>query len=164
MMIDTLKDAQVAWKHTIENDGGHCPCCDRWGKIYGYSITKANTKALLWLCVKQKDCNGYVNVRNNVPDYVLRSTLSTLSWWGLVERPIVDASDLDEKKNKHDGYWRVTELGKQFARGLIQMPKRVFIYNNMLQGVSTQTVYIKDCVEGFNYEEMMQTIFTEEVA
>jgi hypothetical protein len=94
---DTLKDAQVAWKHTIENDGGRCPCCGKWGKIYAYGISKVNAKALLWLCLKQKETTDYIDVRNNVPDYVLRSTLATLFWWKLIEQPTQDfeTSDLD---------------------------------------------------------------------
>jgi len=170
MFKDTLKDAQVAWKHTIENDGGRCPCCGKWGKIYAYGISKVNAKALLWLCLQQKETDKYIDVRNNVPDYVLRSTLSTLHWWGLIQQAPqnYDASYLGNKRNKnkkHEGLWRATALGEQFAYGLIQLPKQVFIYDNTLQGVSTKTVYIRDCLDkNFNYEEMMKTIFAEEVA
>ena len=33
-MMKTLQDSRDDWASAIQGDGGYCPCCDRWGKIY----------------------------------------------------------------------------------------------------------------------------------
>jgi hypothetical protein len=38
------------WRHTIDDEGGHCPVCDRWGRVYARGINNTMASALIWLC------------------------------------------------------------------------------------------------------------------
>ena len=44
-----LAQLKTNWRATIEGDGGHCPCCNKWGKISPFTITETHALALLWL-------------------------------------------------------------------------------------------------------------------
>ena len=44
---ELLEQLRAAWRSTIEEDGGHCPCCDRWGKIYSRTLNKTMAKSLV---------------------------------------------------------------------------------------------------------------------
>ena len=58
--------------------------------------------------------------------------------------------------------WRATPLGLQFASGKTSVPKKVFTYNNVVEGHSPEKVFIQDCgAEVFDYTDVMQTQFKE---
>ena len=66
------------------------------------------------------------------------------------------------QEKKFSGYWRVTSKGMQFARGFLQVPKYVYIYDNKYMDSSTETVYSRDCFgEDFNYDEIMSTTWAD---
>ena len=44
-----LQQQRDAWRHTIEGEGGHCPVCARWGRIYGRGLNETMARALIWL-------------------------------------------------------------------------------------------------------------------
>jgi hypothetical protein len=48
-LFDGIAVARSAWKQTIKSDGGHCPVCDRWGRVYSRRINKTMMKSLIWL-------------------------------------------------------------------------------------------------------------------
>lgn len=145
------------WQKTIKNEGGHCPTCDRWGRIYGRNINKTMATSLLWLTQAPADKDGWVDVPTRAPRWLVRSNqLPTLKWWGLVERKPVDA----KSKNKHSGMWRVTDKGKDFALGTAFIPKTVFTYNDTVQFVSPEHVQMKDCFKDyFDYKELMNSYY-----
>ena len=129
------------WRLTIEGDGGHCPVCDRWGKIYGRAINETMAKSLIWLVGAQKNESGWVDVPATAPRWLVQSNqLPTLKWWGLVERLPNDA----ESKNKHSGLWRPTALGYDFVNAGARVPKKVFTYNDNVEGHSTETVSLPE--------------------
>ena len=37
-----LAKLKADWRVTIEGDGGHCPCCGKWGKISPFTITETH--------------------------------------------------------------------------------------------------------------------------
>lgn len=154
---DDLTTLRKSWKETIEHDGGHCPVCDRWGKVYARGINATMAQSLVWLSQAHKDEHGWVDVPNTAPRWLVRSNqLPTLKWWKLVER----RANTEESANKYSGMWRVTELGSQFVSGAVSVPKRVFTYNNVVEGFSEEHVFIRDCgFVLFNYPDVMQTQF-----
>ena len=156
---EDLHTLRLAWKETIEHDGGHCPVCDRWGKIYGRAINVTMAQSLLWLARAMPEGSDWVDVPNSAPRWLVRSNqLPTLKWWGLVER----RANTEDSPNKYSGMWRVTSLGLQFASGQTSVPKKVFTYNNVVEGFSQEHVYIKDCgADVFDYQDVMQTQFKE---
>lgn len=46
----TLEQAGHIWYNIIKSDGGHCPVCDRWGKLYKRGISANMARQLVWLC------------------------------------------------------------------------------------------------------------------
>jgi hypothetical protein len=156
-MIDKLKDE---WRNTIENEGGHCPVCDRWGKIYSRSINKSMAKSLIWLCNAKSDDLGWVDVPNTGPQWVVRTNqLPTLRWWGLVERKPND----DDDKRKYSGFWKVTQHGMDFVYKNTRVPKKVFTYSGEVEAQSVETVSIEECFkELFDYQDVMNTYFKKD--
>lgn len=156
--MDTLSQARVAWQDTITGKGGYCPCCDRWGKVYRYKISESNAKALIWMSrATPTILNMWLDMPRQAPKWVVATnSFSLMEWWKLIDRRPMEIDD--QKQKKFSGHWRVTNLGREFVAGNLQLPKYVYIYNDRLQGVSTETITIKDCFgEDFNYEEMMST-------
>jgi hypothetical protein len=151
-MLARLRDV---WRGVIESSGGHCPVCDRWGKIYARPINRTMARSLIWLCYAEVDGDGWVDVPNKAPRWVVQSNqLPTLRWWGLVERKDNDG----ETKTKHSGLWRPTDKGLNFVHHGLRIPKQVFTYNDTVQGYSTEEVTIKDCfTDNFDYNATMNT-------
>jgi hypothetical protein len=164
----TITDARGEWDLTIRDKGGYCPCCDRWGKVYRYGISHAMTKALLWMASSHGE--NWIDMPKQAPrDLIQTYTFATLKWWRLIERLHIEKEVKVEKNDegeqvlvyadsetKSSGLWRVTPIGMMFAKGQVQVPQYVYLYNDTLKDVSTETVYIKDCVgKKFNYSEIM---------
>ena len=147
-----LAELRALWRTAIEDEGGHCPCCDRWGKIYPRSLNETMARSLVWLA--HHSTNGdWVDVPKRAPRWLVRSNqLPTLRWWGLVER-----LDTEDKTKKHSGLWRATQRGILFAQNRLQVPKKVYTYNAEVEGFSEELVTIKDCVERFDYSAVMES-------
>jgi hypothetical protein len=156
-----LNNLKQQWRNTIEHEGGYCPCCLRWGKVYGRPLNETMARSLIWLCFSEKELDGWTNVAQNAPRWIVRSNqLSTLSWWGLVERLTIEDKN---KKTKFTGKWRATHLGFEFIHEQIEIPQKVFTYNDTVEGVSEKTIKISDCFgEIFDYQEIMKTKFVNE--
>jgi len=152
--LDQLKKN---WRDTIENDGGHCPCCGKWGKISPFPMTEIMALGLLWLSKATADADGWVDVPNTAPRWMLRGkTYTTMHRWGLIEK----ADRHEDQTKKSDGLWRVTVKGLHFLCGTTSIPKKVFIYNNTIEGWSDETVYFRDCFgKHFDYEAVMAENF-----
>jgi len=154
--MSDLKQHRDAWRHTIEGEGGYCPVCSRWGKIYGRGLNETMARSLIWLASMPLE-NGWVNVPAKAPRWVVRSNqLPTLKWWGLVERHPSDP----KSKIKYSGLWKATDLGYDFVNARERVPKKVFTYNDEVEGHSTETVSIDQCFKyHFDYQEVMTTHF-----
>ena len=152
--MDNKEALRDAWGRTIANDGGHCPVCDRWGKIYLRNINVTMAQGLMWLCRQTGDADGWINVPVVGPQWLVRSNqLATLHWWNLVERKSKD----ETHKAKFSGIWRPTALGKNFTAGLVRVQKSVYTYNNMVMRHSTEEVLISECLkEVFDYDQVMR--------
>lgn len=150
------EELRQKWRRTIEGDGGHCPVCDRWGRIYARGINKTMAQSLMWLCKAIKDDDGWVDVPTSAPRWLVRSNqLSTLRWWLLVER-----KGNDDPKNKHSGMWKATKLGEEFVYGIKKIPEKVYTYNGEVEVVSQNSIHISECFkEYFDYEKIMNEYF-----
>lgn len=149
--MKTLREAKKEWIEVVKGEGGNCPCCERWGKIYSRAINNNMIKSLIWLNSMNTE---WVDVPNKAPKWLLRSNqLPTLRWWGLVER----ATKTDMTKN-HSGNWKITEKGTAFLHFGLSVPKLAFTYNGEVVGFSDETVVATDCMkDGFDYAQVMNT-------
>lgn len=152
-MEDILGKLRTIWRGTIESGGGHCPVCDRWGRVYSRPINRTMAKSLVWLAHAKPDAQGWVDVPSTAPRWVVQSNqLPTLRWWGFIERKANDSNS----KTKHLGLWRMTPAGVDFVRHGARAPKSVFTYNGAVQGYSTETVVLRDCfLDNFDYNGTM---------
>jgi hypothetical protein len=80
-------DQDLAWleyRDVLENGGGNCPCCQRWGKINGYQITSTQVRGMIWMFQNFFE-DEWVDL-GKAPKWVLRSkSMATLHHWGLLE-------------------------------------------------------------------------------
>ena len=157
----TVDVARSIWQHTIEEKGGHCPVCERWGKVYSRAINSTMAHSLIWLCSAPANEDGWVDVPNHAPRAVIRSNqLPTLAWWDLVER-----LENKDSKQKHSGMWRPTQKGFDFVHKGIQVPKTVYTYNNNVEAFGVVQIKIEDCFkEQFDYQQIMNDCFPRRIA
>lgn len=153
--MEILQALRDIWRKKIEAKGGHCPVCDRWGRIYGRKINRTMAKSLVWICQAEADDDGWIDVPAQGPRWLVQSNqLPTLKWWGLVER----RSNEGKNKTKHSGLWRPTAMGLDFVNSGIRIPEQVFTYNDEVQGYGTATVTLRDCFkDNFDYNDTMNT-------
>ena len=145
------------WRNTIESDGGYCPVCDRWGKINKVKLTSGMARSLAWLVSKSADAeNGWVNTRNDVPMFMLRSnSIGHLKYWGLVQ-----SREPESSKVKTSGVWRATLDGHDFVHSRLSVPSHMFVYNDAVVRMGLDYVSIADCfAEDFDYREVMNSYF-----
>ena len=145
-MSETIQEARA--RLLIEREkgvGGTCPCCDQRVKLYGWTLLSSMVVALAYLVkVSGVDRRPVHMNSDSVPTYVKGArSFPKLVHWGLIEPG-------------ERGFWRPTELADQFLRGEVQVPRRVFIYNNTRVGVSDNLCDVNDAIgERFDYEEMV---------
>lgn len=149
--LDVLREQ---WRDTVRKDGGHCPCCDRWGKVYKRNINETMARSVIWLAGAPCGAEGWVDVPSNAPRWLVRSNqLATLRWWGLVERR--EPSEGEDKK--YSGMWRCTELGKQWIAGNAKVHQSVWTYAGEVESLDGPMVSVSDCLgQHFSYQETME--------
>jgi len=155
MSNEIMGRLRAIWRGTIESGGGHCPVCDRWGRVYSRPINRTMARSLMWLAYTKHDTYAWVDVANTAPRWVVQSNqLSTLRWWGLIERKPNEGGN----NTKHSGVWRLTDKGFDFVHHSVPIPKHVFTYNDTVQGYGIGTVTFKDCfIDNFDYNAIMSS-------
>jgi len=140
------------WRATIEDKGGHCPCCGRWGRVYKRPLNETMARSLIWLCDSSVE-DAWVDVPATAPRWLVQSNqLPTLRWWGLVVR----CNDNVSEDKKHSGMWKPTELGRLFRSGKSAVQKYVYTYNGAFEKFGGPDVLISDCFgDSFSYKEIM---------
>lgn len=161
MLSEALRSFRKHWREMAEKDGGRCPVCDRWGKVYARMLNETMAKSLIWLCREQlRTGNKWIDVPNTGPRCVIRTNqLPVLTSWGLVERC---GKDEAEGGARYSGLWRPTSKGWDFYHGVIKVPKKAFAYNNKIEGYSKEVVSIDQCFgTHFDYKEVMAGRFDD---
>ena len=147
--MKTLEDAKADWLYAINGDGGDCPCCDRWGKIYPRHFNSSMARALIWLVGRGP---RWTDVPNTAPKWLTRTNqLPTVRWWGLVVR-----RESEDPAVKHSGMWRPTRRGIDFAHGRINVPQKVYTYNAQVLRFGEKYIRIDQASKTtFDYEQVM---------
>jgi hypothetical protein len=152
----TLNEARGVWGSVIKSDGGHCPVCDRWGKLYRRGISAAMARQLIWLCLQPPREDGWIDVQRTAPVWLLRSPqLGTLRHWSMV----VDAP-VSGVKSRSAGLWKPTPIGLKFAYKQLTVPKYKYVYNDTVFDTEGPDIGILDSIgEHFSYEELMNASY-----
>jgi len=155
-MTITLAEAREEWfRRTIMEEGGHCPCCDRWGKQYRRGINKTMAYNIGWLAGMGSPGGEWIDVPRRGPRFVVASNqLPTMRWWDLCER---NDSTAEEEDKKHSGFWRITELGALWAANRVRVPKYVWTYDGEVKHIEGPNILISEVIENFSFTEIMNT-------
>lgn len=162
----TLEEAK-AWLRTRFFEGAECPCCAQNVKLYKRALHGGMAASLIAFAkVTQATTpkDGWLKVPD---DFVQTTKLVTvlgnreynkLRYWGLLEGQ--GPEQALESDAPYSGMWRITELGFQFVRGEVKLPKNVFVYNKQQlkppAGTVVEEIDIKQALgQKFNYDELM---------
>jgi len=156
----TLAEArEQLFKEAATKDGGICPCCDRFTKIYNRKFNKAMAFSLCWL-YRENIHRGQVwaSIGDKAPRKVVRNggSLATCAWWGLVRQRTSDSNP--EKRTS--GLWQITEQGIQFVECRITIPSHATTYNaQVIEFNHKQKISIAQALgRPFHYTELMEAL------
>jgi hypothetical protein len=137
-------------------DGVDCPCCTRFVKVYRRKLNSAMAQSLIILH-NYHARNGW-DVWCHLQHYMLNQDqyvgqFPLLRHWGLTE----EQEGKREDGNPRTGFYRITEYGRAFARGEVDAPGAVFIFNNKVLSMDEEerTTIHTALGDKFNYAELM---------
>lgn len=165
----TQLDEARGWLRTHAAAGVFCPCCQQFVKIYRRKITSSMAYALLLIARHYKDRPlGEMGEWLHVPEYLSAQSKfgapvrggdwAKLRWWGLIEAAMdVEPSERRSDGSARVGHYRLTPLGRAWARGECAVPRIALIFNQRLARLDdTETVTIREALKDkFNYAELM---------
>lgn len=145
-----LKKLQDDWDATISGEGGCCPVCGKFGKVYKYRLSQALALALKWIADNGMD-DGWIDVQAKAPRWVMRSkTYPLLVHWGFIEA-----------QNARSGIWRVTDLGRDFLAGFEVAPSAVYVYDNKVMALDAENTTFRGCFGvRFDFDALMSDRFS----
>lgn len=129
--------------------GARCPCCSQMAKVYRRTINTGMARSLIAMYLHGQDRQSWVHL----PTVIGRRSAEEgkLRYWKLVEERPGTRDD-----GGHAGFWRLTDLGRQFVAGQVTVPKYARVYNGKLLGLDGPQISIRDALgERFNYDELM---------
>lgn len=146
---DPVHRLRDEWAETISGEGGHCPVCDKFGKVYKYKLSQALALALKWIA-EHGDEEGWVDVQQRGPRWMLRSkTYPLLTHWGFLE-----------SKGSRSGVWRPTPHGLAFIEGTLLAPSAVYVYDNSKWGSDSESIAFRGCFGvKFDFDALMSDQF-----
>lgn len=156
--------------------GAECPCCRQRVQVYRRTITAGMALALLAFLRadgrrRQTEpaggdaFDGFLHAEETFKNAVLlprsaRGDFTKLRYWGLIE----GAEGEREDGSRRNGYWRLTDRGRAFARGELAVPKYVYLYNDAQYAAEAVgadpdqgEVTVRDALgRRFNYDEVVR--------
>ena len=127
----SVEDART-WVRTQLMTGAPCPCCDQLARISKRSLTHSMIRVLLtMLRTAGTEFTSLPALKAKMTaagEKDLGRDEAMLAYWGLIEEATTKRPDGGRR-----GYWRVTDIGAQFARNQIALPSTVYTYNGIAQ-------------------------------
>jgi hypothetical protein len=104
---------------------------------------------------KHTKAGQWVHLFTFVKDHDLTTDIPLLRHWGLIEEGEAERPD----GNPRAGWYIITKAGREFAQGLAQAAKSVFLYDNRLIGKSEDRVDVRQALgKKFDYRELFEAI------
>lgn len=149
MTEPTLAEARKDLRESLD-EGVVCPCCEQTARRYRRTIHASMASALL----NVYRANGVVYAY--VPDSLTHrqnADFAKLAYWGLID---AERETLRDDGSNRTGRWRVTDLGRRWARGETTVPKYALVYNGNVEAHDGPGVRVWDALgSAFDYEKLM---------
>ncbi len=98
-----------------------CPTCHRLMRSYAKTLDLRLIKIFYEIAEVARQHDNYFNPRRVfMDDHHKVTDFQKLHYWGFIE------------KTKKSGLWKMKQKGWQFLKGNIQVPKRVWVFNNQV--------------------------------
>jgi len=135
------------------NEGVKCPCCTQLVKLYQVKINTGMIIVLINMYKLNKRLNKeWVHPIKDLK--TINGDYAKLRFWDLV----VSSSDEPDEDKKANGYWRITEKGKDFVENKIRIYEKVKLYDNKSYGNAGRQVNIYEAIKNkFNFKELMES-------
>lgn len=161
----TLGEAKQ-WLRERFSKGATCPCCNQFVKLYKRSLSKSSAYVLLLMARYYRRIEVKQDEWLHVPSYIaevavgnprraaaVRGDWAKMKFWGLIE----EKPDVRADGSPRVGYWRMTQLGRQFVAREVKVPSHVYIYNGeALHRTVEEQITIDDALTtDFSYAEIM---------
>lgn len=138
-------------------EGTECPVCGQTCRVYRRPLNSTMARGLLWLLTEVRSeihpTRIWVDIRSSAPRWLVAAggEFAKLRHWGLIEQMPYEGTD-----KLASGTWRITEKGLRFALKHFKIPKRVYLFNNTIEGWSEDRVDIQEALgTKFNYAELL---------
>lgn len=152
---ESLASAKGRWQALIEGEGGRCPCCGRWGKVYRRPLNARMAAAMIWLS-QNGGLTDWVHLPTKAPRWITRSyQTANLRWWGLLERK---PNDPEVSDTSTSGLWRLTQKGIDWINGRTTVPKFLWTYDDAVVREDEPLITVQECLtirSSFSYTDMM---------
>jgi hypothetical protein len=157
--METLKEAKSYLKANW-GKGVECPCCGQFVKLYKRTLNSgmAVTLIRIYNLTEHIDLNLPPVIWIDVKDFLRQKRYhnghdwTLLRFWGLLEQQVSE----DNPEQKHSGFWKITEKGKDFVKNKIIVPKQLLHFNQTPYGFVGKEITITDALGSkFNYQELM---------
>ena len=152
----TLEEAKI-WLRERFGDGAQCPCCNQLVKRYKRKLNSFMALSLIKFyhySVARPEVE-WLHIKDLVEIAAGGGEFPRLRYWGLIEEQPGERPD----GGKHRGFWRITENGKSFVRGTLEVPKYIYLYNQEIvssQGDDPGKTTVREALGSkFNYSELM---------
>jgi len=155
----TLQSAKD-WLRDRVDVGAKCPCCTQLAKVYKRKLTGPMAYALIliernfrtsgdWLHVP-----SYLSKWSKIGSAVRGGDWAKLVHWKLIE----EKPEIRDDGSPRAGYYKITQLGIDFAQGRVAVPKFVYLYDSrVIQRACTETLTVAEALgSNFNYAELMR--------
>lgn len=140
---------------TTVRNGDHCHGCRQLVQIYRRSLTHSSARVLIemWYHDEGRDWLYMPPIIDRMGTGHPPGGYGTLGqWWGLVER----MPGVRDDGSNRIGMWRLTDLGRAWVLGEVNVPKYAYLYNQELLEVSGPSWLILQALgTKFNYYELM---------
>lgn len=141
------------WLRERVDEGHDCPLCGQFAKVYRRKIHSTMARDLIRLY--QRQGMQYAHVATSLIDSgrgIHIGDFPKLAHWGLIAEEPIRRED-----GGRAGWWRITDEGRAFIRGVRTVPKYALIYDSRVLGFEGDQVDIHQALgDKFDYHELMR--------
>jgi hypothetical protein len=147
-LFKTLAQAKDYLRKNFQS-GTKCPCCGKYVKAYKRKLNAGMARALI--IIYKLTINGNsIHVQSKFTELGLRATTMDYAYlekWSLIEQ------------KGDNGYWKITQRGKEFVEDDIDLPEYCLVYNGEPYKWSADLINIDTALtDEFDIDEIMKIV------